>query len=156
MTAGLVAVGQVAVGQAAVAGLQAVRYPSVARSGPMDELVPNLDNCEKFEANPFKKEKCKHCGNPWTHHKGVISEEMLNEERPKAEARACLVAAIQHRGVAGLRAAIEKGNIAGLRADEIEAAEEVLYEEERRVSARSYLVEAMQSRGIAGLRAATC
>mmetsp|Transcript_120285 Transcript_120285/g.256740 ORF Transcript_120285/g.256740 Transcript_120285/m.256740 type:complete len:469 (-) Transcript_120285:67-1473(-) len=43
----------------------------------MDTLTPNPDNCTHFEANPFKKEKCKHCGHPWTAHKGVISPETV-------------------------------------------------------------------------------
>lgn len=45
-------------------------------SAGMDvELTPNPDKCARFEPNPFKTQKCKHCGRPWTEHLGVISEE---------------------------------------------------------------------------------
>ncbi|CAJ1403221.1 unnamed protein product [Effrenium voratum] len=64
----------------------------------MDELLPNPDDCSKFEPNAFKKEKCKQCGRPWTEHKGVISEEHLQnflklkqkaqEDKDKKEAEA--------------------------------------------------------------------
>lgn len=43
----------------------------------MLELSPNPDNCARFEPNPFKKEKCKHCGRIWREHEGVISAELL-------------------------------------------------------------------------------
>lgn len=43
----------------------------------MEDLLPNPDGCQKFESNQFKKEKCKSCGYLWTHHKGAISEEIV-------------------------------------------------------------------------------
>lgn len=66
----------------------------------MDELLPNPDGCTKFEPNQFKKEKCKHCGQLWSSHKGVISQELVqnyqqaklriaeDKEKKEAEARA--------------------------------------------------------------------
>jgi len=43
----------------------------------MATLVPNPDGCAEFVPNPFKKEKCKNCGHPWSSHEGVISEAQL-------------------------------------------------------------------------------
>ncbi|CAE8634320.1 unnamed protein product, partial [Polarella glacialis] len=64
----------------------------------MDELEPNADGCTQFDPNPFKKEKCKHCGRLWNEHKGVISEALLQgylkakekavEDKEKKEAEA--------------------------------------------------------------------
>eukprot|EP00927_Polykrikos_kofoidii_P023465 TRINITY_DN21619_c0_g1_i1.p1 TRINITY_DN21619_c0_g1~~TRINITY_DN21619_c0_g1_i1.p1 ORF type:complete len:535 (-),score=131.08 TRINITY_DN21619_c0_g1_i1:213-1817(-) len=64
----------------------------------MDDLIPNPDRCEKFQPNPFKKEKCKHCGRPWNEHLGVISEDIVRgfvqarqkvaEEKQRLEAEA--------------------------------------------------------------------
>lgn len=66
----------------------------------MEELAPNPDGCSNFEPNQFKKEKCKHCGQLWSSHKGVISEELVQsyqqaklriaetKEKKEAEARA--------------------------------------------------------------------
>eukprot|EP00929_Paragymnodinium_shiwhaense_P015376 TRINITY_DN12345_c0_g1_i1.p1 TRINITY_DN12345_c0_g1~~TRINITY_DN12345_c0_g1_i1.p1 ORF type:complete len:345 (+),score=100.69 TRINITY_DN12345_c0_g1_i1:106-1140(+) len=64
----------------------------------MDELTDNPDNCTKFEQNPFKKEKCKHCGHLWTAHKGVIDPKVVEgyvkakqkvfEDKQKADAQA--------------------------------------------------------------------
>lgn len=66
----------------------------------MDELFPNPDGCAKFEPNQFKKEKCKHCGQLWSSHKGVISQELVlnyqqaklkiaeDKQKKEAEARA--------------------------------------------------------------------
>mmetsp|Transcript_24550 Transcript_24550/g.53412 ORF Transcript_24550/g.53412 Transcript_24550/m.53412 type:complete len:367 (+) Transcript_24550:34-1134(+) len=45
------------------------------------ELVPNPDGCSAFEANPFKKDKCKQCGRPWNEHKDVIDTLILEEFR---------------------------------------------------------------------------
>jgi len=69
----------------------------------LNELQPNPDDCTKFEPNPFKQEKCKHCGRLWIEHKGVISEEYLlkflkkrlqeKEEKEKKEAEAVQAAA---------------------------------------------------------------
>merc|ERR1719456_1773100 len=44
----------------------------------MDELVPNPDNCPRFEPNQFKKEKCKNCGRPWQEHQGVITQAQVD------------------------------------------------------------------------------
>lgn len=43
-----------------------------------DELLPNPDGCTKFESNPFRKEKCKHCGHPWQMHLGAISQSVVD------------------------------------------------------------------------------
>lgn len=69
----------------------------------LNELQPNPDDCAKFEPNPFKQEKCKHCGRLWIEHKGVISEEYLlkfqkkrlqaQEEKEKKEAETVQAAA---------------------------------------------------------------
>lgn len=66
----------------------------------MEELLPNPDGCTKFEPNQFKKEKCKHCGYLWTHHKDAISDDIVqgfqkvkqkaaeDKEKKEADARA--------------------------------------------------------------------
>jgi len=43
----------------------------------VDQLEPNPEGCNRFEPNPFKKEKCKACGHPWQSHKGAISNEQV-------------------------------------------------------------------------------
>eukprot|EP00434_Breviolum_minutum_P037636 symbB.v1.2.033380.t1/scaffold4140.1/size44004/9 len=80
----------------------------------LNELQPNPDDCTKFEPNPFKQEKCKHCGRLWIEHKGVISEEYLlkflkkrlqeKEEKEKKEADAEAVQAAAAKKLAKKRA----------------------------------------------------
>jgi len=56
-----------------------------AAAGGLDaELLPNPEHCGWFEPNPFKKEKCRDCGRPWTEHQGVISETLLEILRESA------------------------------------------------------------------------
>lgn len=45
----------------------------------MDELELNPDRCGRFEPNPFKKTKCKHCGRIWSQHLGVITEAQVQD-----------------------------------------------------------------------------
>jgi len=62
------------------------------RAGAGAGLERNPDGCTSFEPNPFRMEKCKHCGLAWTLHDGAISEEMveriLARGRSSAQAKA--------------------------------------------------------------------
>ncbi|CAJ1351915.1 unnamed protein product, partial [Effrenium voratum] len=41
------------------------------------ELRVNPDGCQRFEANIFRRERCKHCGHPWHAHLGAIDADQL-------------------------------------------------------------------------------
>jgi len=41
------------------------------------QLTANPDGCRKFDPNPFKREKCKSCGHPWTSHLGAIDDAVV-------------------------------------------------------------------------------